>query len=159
MIAGYHPDQEAALLKDIDLFLTSLRLQDPAGVTELESGAYSQCSQTKTDGESPSSENAETHYSAGLEYQKKQMWDEAISEFSKAIEINPHYAEAYNSRGIAHDSKDQIDEAIADYSKAIESNPDMAEAYMNRGMDYLKIGEYGKSLQDRAKARELTNTH
>jgi tetratricopeptide (TPR) repeat protein len=95
------------------------------------------------------------HLQKASEYIRKDMWDEAIAECSKAIEINPRDAEAYNRRGIAYANKGDTDKAITDYTKAIEIDPKLDLAYANRAGAYDKIGEHGKSLQDRAKAREL----
>ena len=45
--------------------------------------------------------------------------DSAISNYSKAIKINPKFVKAYNNRGIAYIWKKQYDLAIADFNKAI----------------------------------------
>ena len=66
----------------------------------------------------------------------KSQYDKAISDYTKAIEINPRFAEAYYNRGLAYGKKGQYDKAISDYTKAIEINPRFAEAYNNRGDAY-----------------------
>ena len=54
---------------------------------------------------------------------------EAISDYNKAIELNPKFAMAYYNRGIVYNDSGKIDQAISDYNKAIELNPKDAEAY------------------------------
>ena len=42
------------------------------------------------------------YYNQGLAYFNKGQYDKAISDTSKAIEINPRDADAYNNRGNAY---------------------------------------------------------
>ncbi|MFB5568867.1 tetratricopeptide repeat protein, partial [Bacillus cereus] len=46
--------------------------------------------------------------------------EEAIRDYTKAIELKSDYAFAYNNRGNALKSKGNVEEAIRDYTKAIE---------------------------------------
>jgi tetratricopeptide (TPR) repeat protein len=50
--------------------------------------------------------------------------DEAVSDFNKALELNPNYAFAYAGRGHAHLRKDNIEAARRDTQKALSFNPD-----------------------------------
>ena len=52
-------------------------------------------------------------YNKGMEYYEKGMWDEAIVEFDKAIQLNPNNAKFYNNRGLAYFFK-------GDYAKSTE---------------------------------------
>jgi len=63
-----------------------------------------------------------------------------ISEYTKAIELNPKFAMAYVKRGMAYHKKGQYDQAISDFNKAIELNPEYAKAYSNRGQELLLSG-------------------
>ncbi|HHT9126660.1 MAG TPA: tetratricopeptide repeat protein [Candidatus Brocadiia bacterium] len=88
-------------------------------------------------------------------YYKKGEYDLAISDYNKAIEINPRLAEAYYNRGTAYGKKGEYDRAILDFNKAIEINPRLAEAYYNRGTAYGKKGEYDRAILDYNKALEI----
>ena len=105
--------------------------------------------------EQTESMEAEFYYNRGIAYGKKGQYDRAISDFTKAIEIDPRYAEAYNNRGIAYGKKGQYDRAISDYTKALKINPMFAGAYYNRGVAYYYKKEYDKSLEDVEKAQNL----
>jgi tetratricopeptide (TPR) repeat protein len=83
------------------------------------------------------------HFFKGTSYAYKGQYDQAISDYNKAIEINLMNAIAYNNRGLVYDKKGQYDQAISYYNKAIEINPKNAEAYYNRGLAYDKKGQYG----------------
>jgi tetratricopeptide (TPR) repeat protein/S1-C subfamily serine protease len=57
----------------------------------------------------------------------------AITDYDRAIAINPNLAQAYNSRGKAKSDLEQNQAAITDYDRAIAINPKYANAYNNRG--------------------------
>ena len=82
------------------------------------------------------------HYNRGIAYIEKGQYDQAISEFTKAIEINPGFAEAYGNRGAAYFKKGEHDLAISDCNKALEIKPAYAEAYSYRGAAYAGKGQY-----------------
>jgi len=71
----------------------------------------------------------EEAYNKGVKYYHKKMFDEAISQYNKAIEIKPKYWQAHYNRGSVYGAKGDFDQAISDYSKTIEINPKFAEAY------------------------------
>jgi tetratricopeptide (TPR) repeat protein len=47
------------------------------------------------------------------------MYDQAIDDYTKAIEADPGHAQVYNNRGIACRFRKQYDKAISDYTKAM----------------------------------------
>ena len=101
-------------------------------------------------------ETAEEYFNRGYEYFKQHgNSDQVISDYTKAIEINPNYAEAYCKRGISYQCQGNVNQAISDYTKAIEINPNYAEAYGSRAMVYDSIQEYGKAWSDVQKAEKL----
>ncbi|WP_044034478.1 tetratricopeptide repeat protein, partial [Microcystis aeruginosa] len=67
-------------------------------------------------------------------YYNQQKYDLALSDYSKAIELNPNFAEAYNNRGVLYSYQQKYELALADFNKAIEINPNSADAYYNRGI-------------------------
>ncbi|MFM6787580.1 MAG: tetratricopeptide repeat protein, partial [Microcystis panniformis] len=82
------------------------------------------------------------YYNRGLLYSDLQKYDLALSDYSKAIEINPNYAEAYLNRGNLYYNQQKYELALSDYSKAIEINPNYAYAYYNRGILYILVHKY-----------------
>ena len=99
--------------------------------------------------------DAEVHNNRGFAYCQIGQYDQAILDFSKAIEINPQLAHAYNNRGAAYLYKAQYDQAILDLSKAIEINPRLAHAYNNRGWAYIKKWQYDQAISDFNKTIEI----
>lgn len=60
--------------------------------------------------------NAEMYFKRGSEKHKKGKFDQAIVEFTKAIEIMPEYVEAYVYRGNLFAETKKYDLAFADFS-------------------------------------------
>jgi tetratricopeptide (TPR) repeat protein len=101
------------------------------------------------------SRDAEVYNNRGFAYCQIGQYDQAISDFSKAIKVNPRLAHAYNNRGAAYLYKAQYDQAIADLSKAIEIDPRLAQAYNNRGWAYIKKWQYDQAISDFNKTIEI----
>jgi tetratricopeptide (TPR) repeat protein len=99
--------------------------------------------------------DAESHIYRGHHNFLNGNYDEAISDYNRAIELNPEFSEAYYTRGSAYDRKGQYNHAIDDYTKAIELNPYFVEAYSNRGVANGIIGRYDRSISDLKKAIEI----
>jgi tetratricopeptide (TPR) repeat protein len=79
----------------------------------------------------------------------------AISDFSKAIELEPDSAVGYNSRGTVHAAIGNETRALADYSNAIDLDPDYVEAYQNRSRSFDRTGDKEKSAADAEKRSRL----
>ncbi|HKS17500.1 MAG TPA: tetratricopeptide repeat protein, partial [Planctomycetota bacterium] len=81
--------------------------------------------------------------------------NDAIADFTKAIELQPGMAAAYLNRGAAKLAKGLPDDAIADYTKAIESDKMYVRAYVNRGNVKEAQGRLDEAIADWEKALEV----
>jgi tetratricopeptide (TPR) repeat protein len=86
-------------------------------------------------------ETAQTHYDRGRQHSEKKDWKAAISEFSRAIELDPNFELAYANRAVARANLENFSTALKDINKAIEMNPTLVDAYRLRGQIHTKIGE------------------
>jgi tetratricopeptide (TPR) repeat protein len=83
------------------------------------------------------SSNAETFYQQGIEKVQNGKYEDAIVDFTQAIQRDPNFAEAYLHRGRARietSSRLSWQDGIADFSEAIRLKPDYVQAYYSRGL-------------------------
>ena len=90
----------------------------------------------------------------GIAYKRNGQIDNAITDYTKAIELKPD-AEYYCLRGIAYGQRGDLDKAVSDYTKSIEIKPINAEPYCLRGMVYKQKGDLDKALADYSNAIQL----
>ena len=69
-----------------------------------------------------------------MSFQAKGLFDEAISYYQQAIQVNPHLLAAYNNLGIVLQKRGRFEEAGASYQKALLIDPHSAETYYNLGV-------------------------
>ncbi|MBE0570634.1 MAG: tetratricopeptide repeat protein [Ignavibacteriaceae bacterium] len=99
------------------------------------------------------------HIFKGVSYDEEGKYEQAISEYIKAIEINPDYADAYNNRGVSYYNLGKNENAISDYTRAINLNPKYADAYNNRGIVYYDQGQHNQAIKDYSKAIEVNKSY
>ena len=92
-------------------------------------------------------------------YNEKRLYDNAIADFTKFIELDPNDAEAYYRRGGAYYGNEDYDQAIADCTRAIELRQNYADAYFIRASGYAYNGEKNNALSDLEKAITLDKSY
>lgn len=97
------------------------------------------------------------YFNRALAYASINHIDQAINDFTNAIEQKPDCAVYYNHRGIAYSKIEDYQKAIADFSKAILLNSDDVSAYNNRANAYIKQGNIDAGCLDAQKACTLGN--
>ncbi len=105
----------------------------------------------------PAAFNAEdigAYIRRGRVYNFRDHYEQAISDFSSALEIDDNYAPAYYNRGLAYYNKGDYDRALADFTQAVRIMPSHANAYSNRGLIYHLRGNLEQAIADYTKAIE-----
>ena len=92
--------------------------------------------------------SAETYYYRGNTKHDIGFYQNAISDYSKAIRLKPDFVEAYHNRGNTKAKLGQHFEAIADYNIAIRLDPDYADTYYLRGRAKGALGQYSNAIAD-----------
>lgn len=98
---------------------------------------------------------AEAFDKRGLVYQELAQYPQAISDFTKAIQLNPRNSKTYNHRGVTYLKLREYLKSISDLTNAIQFNPNYAEAYGARGTAYAILGKFEEAKKDLLKAIEL----
>ncbi len=98
---------------------------------------------------------AQAYLQRGDNYAGRQEYECAISDYDRAIALQPDYAEAYNNRGYAYYWNGQAAKAIMDYDRAIALRPIYPYAYNNRGVAYMASGQVQRAIPDFDRAIEL----
>jgi hypothetical protein len=156
IFGDYHPPVDQVLTKPSTVFLA-----DPIPVGTKTIPAYytfrnSIDIKLYSKGGSPvNTKTAEEYFLSGNASFDQGNLSEAISNFTKAIEINPNLAKAYNNRGFAYVTQGNIPQAITDFNKVVELNPQDAGAYCNRGYIYGKQSNFTQAISDFSKAIEI----
>ena len=83
--------------------------------------------------------------------------EDAIEDYTKAIEIDPNYHFAYFNRARVKRELGDYQGAIDDYTKAIKIDPNNAYFYNYRSESKRKLGDNEGADEDNKKADELKN--
>ena len=83
--------------------------------------------------EKVNAKSADFYFNRAYDKAEKGDYYGAISDFTKAIEIDPNYKEAYYNRAWNKQKLNDYYGAISDYTKAIEIDPNYAQSFNNRG--------------------------
>lgn len=95
-----------------------------------------------------SSQTAEEFFEMGFDSYFDRNFEDAISYFSRAIQMNPDYTEAYQYRGEARSDYGRYSEALADFDKVIELDSVNFDAHFQKSMTEYRMGKYEDALRD-----------
>lgn len=85
------------------------------------------------------------------------QYDEAVKEFSLALEKNPDHVYAHLGLAITYMQMERYKEAEAEFNRTIKLAPEMAVAYADRGILYDRTEQYQLALSDYKQALALDN--
>ena len=105
-------------------------------------------------------QSAEDYFNSGQLKGKLQDYSGALSDFNKAIELDPNYDKAYYNRGKIQVYLNNYYDANEDYTKCIEVSSTkavIAAAYVNRGLLKADFDDISGACLDWIKAANLGN--
>ncbi|MDH5488619.1 MAG: hypothetical protein OEX17_01690 [Rhodospirillaceae bacterium] len=85
----------------------------------------------------PPLDGATAHFDRGWDSMDRGLFNQAVADFSIAVEMEPGFADGWFALGWAQEKNSQDDEAIASYGRAINVKADHAGALFSRG--YLQL--------------------
>lgn len=77
-----------------------------------------------------------------------QEYEQALNNYSEAVQANPNLAEAYLRRGSAYQALDQFDDALADFEEAIRLDQNNWFAFYVRGKLYQSMDHFDEAAED-----------
>ncbi|MBI5404373.1 MAG: tetratricopeptide repeat protein [Ignavibacteriae bacterium] len=95
-----------------------------------------------------SSQTAEEFFEMGFDSYFDRNFEDAISYFSRAIQIKPDYTEAYLYRGEARSDYGRYSDALADFDKVIKLDSVNFDAYFQKCITEYRMGNYEEALRD-----------
>ena len=100
--------------------------------------------------------NAKEYYERGEKYSEEGNYDEAISDFTEVIKLEPNNHMAYDRRGSLYMNKKEFDLAIADFTEAIRlDDPPTGHYYFDRALAYKSKGNKVLAISDLEMAVKL----
>jgi lipoprotein NlpI len=117
--------------------------------------AIEACTRAISSGELSQANLSVTYMNRGVEWRKKGLDDNALTDYNVAIQLSPNNSQAYNNRGNVWVDKSEHEKAVADYNQAIRLNPNYARAYANRGVDEFVRGDFATAKADFTRNHEL----
>lgn len=91
----------------------------------------------------------------GISYDISQQYQNAISDFNKALEIKPENVSINVAIGDSYRKSGDFKKSINSYDKAIQASPNNAQAYNKRGISYGQLHQYERAIDDFDKAVKL----
>ncbi len=150
---GRHAEAAAAYRRAINLapetawFHRNLALvYEQQGNYEAALEAYQQAINRYPAGQ-PGRDQAAIWYYVGNAYRTLRRYDEAITAYQRAIELDPQYALPWNSLGSIFNTQEREAEAVAAYTRAIQLDPTYAWPYHNLGLIAEKQAKYPEAIK------------
>ncbi len=93
------------------------------------------------------SRNYTAHNALGNALAYRGRFDEATSQYRKALEIWPDYPSAHFNLGVTAGSRGRLNEAMVHYRRAIKANPNHANAHNNLAAALLAVGNLDEAIK------------
>ena len=120
-------------------------------VTKIEDARNQNDRKVRTDG------SAREHMESGREFLLEGRYNEAVSELSIAVSLDPKLTEAHNLLGVAYDKKGFGERAKDSFERAVKLEED-AETLNNLGFSLYQNGNYRAAIDRLKRAAKLAPT-
>jgi tetratricopeptide (TPR) repeat protein len=92
-------------------------------------------------------QNPKRFFKAGEDFFLAGNYQDAVEQFTRAIDLQPDYDKAYLARADAYEKLGMINEAAADYDRATTFLDKKEEVFFHAGRLYYALAEYDKALE------------
>ncbi|MCC7424035.1 MAG: tetratricopeptide repeat protein [Planctomycetaceae bacterium] len=94
-------------------------------------------------------------YLLGQEERFANEYDEAISLYQQALQVDPQYFWALENLGLCHLQSKRPEAALASYTAAVAARPDEPICYLTRAIAYADLTQFDAALADLKRASDL----
>lgn len=140
-------------------FISAVEFEDARKCNEIEDDpdlTIQYCTKAIQSGELSTENLIPVMAKRGYAYYQKQNYDQAISDFSAVIRLDPSDSRIYIARGMAYEySERNYDETVDNFTSAIRLDPDNARYYNHRCWALVLKGDAESALSDCNKSLEL----
>ena len=102
--------------------------------------------------ESTDSVRSIIHNHRGMAYLSQAGYEEAIEDFTRAVELDATNFRAFNYRGLCRRMTGDYGMAIDDFTMSISINPYQSESYYSRALSWYELGDFARALDDAVSA-------
>jgi tetratricopeptide (TPR) repeat protein len=102
-------------------------------------------------------QNAKQFYKTGLTFIEAKNYNDAIDQFSKAVQVDPDYVEAYIERARAYQIVNETGKAAEDYERALVFEKKKEKLYLEASAVNFQLSQYDKALEMVKEAIDLNS--
>jgi tetratricopeptide (TPR) repeat protein len=92
-------------------------------------------------------ESPDAYLQRGNAHKNLSHFDQALADWSRAIDLDPSLADAFTARGTYYQTHNDTAKALADFERSLQLNPTV-DGYFQRGQVYSGLGQYDKAIED-----------
>ncbi|MEM7088641.1 MAG: tetratricopeptide repeat protein [Pseudomonadota bacterium] len=96
------------------------------------------------------------HYARGISHERLKNWDQAETDFRRALELNPDQPQVLNYLGYSLvERQEKLDEALGMIERAVAARPDSGYIVDSLGWVLFRLGRYDEAVDQMERAVEL----
>nr|WP_254444964.1 tetratricopeptide repeat protein [Ruegeria atlantica] len=96
------------------------------------------------------------YYARGISHERLKQWDQAESDFRRALELNPDQPQVLNYLGYSLvERREKLDEALEMIERAVAARPDSGYIVDSLGWVLFRLGRYHEAVEHMERAVEL----
>ncbi|MFI7273109.1 tetratricopeptide repeat protein [Streptomyces sp. NPDC049879] len=96
----------------------------------------------------PPATRAVAHIARGYARERREEWEQALTDYDGAVLLTPDNPTARLRRGEVRRFTGRFDDALADLDRAVELDPDRARAHISRGRVHRSLERYDEATAD-----------
>ncbi len=97
----------------------------------------------------------QVHYDLGFRYQSREMFQDAIEAFQKALELDPNWGHLINNLAYAYSDMGDYDKAIAYFQRYADVSPGDANPIDSMAEQYFRMGRLDEAIAKYEEALEI----